>query len=166
MEDDVFVHTFAVETLNIQGMIKPLKDLSSIFILVFLGLLVSCSTSNSKNLSVSNSDTTSIGVNKAYKLINENVNNPNFVILDVRKPDDFLKEHIANAINIDFKSPNFSSKLDSLDKSKTYLIHCYGGFRSKNTMGMMQKKGFVRLYNMKGGIMKWKAKKLPVSTVK
>ncbi|RPH32569.1 MAG: rhodanese-like domain-containing protein [Bacteroidales bacterium] len=106
----------------------------------------------------------SINVSKAYKIIKENINNSKFVILDVRKPDDFRKEHIANAINIDFKSDNFSSKLDSLDKSKTYLINCYGGFRSKSTMGMMEKKGFAKLYNMKGGIIKWRAKKLPLVT--
>ena len=144
-------------------MIKPIKnDPNTLFFLVIMGLLVSCTTPSSKNLSIGASDTMSIGVNKAYKLIKENANNSNFVILDVRKPDDFEKEHIANAINIDFKSDDFSTKLDSLDKSKTYLINCYGGFRSKNTMGLMQKKGFVKLYNMKGGMMKWRVKKLPL----
>ncbi len=141
-------------------MINQSKQL---ILLLFIFLLFSIFFSGacSKKVSVSNSDTTSINVNKANKLIKENVSNPNFVVLDVRKPDDFKKEHIANALNIDFKSDDFSSKLDSLDKSKTYLINCYGGFRSKNTMALMEKKGFAKLYNMKGGIMKWRAKRLP-----
>lgn len=130
----------------------------------YVGFLFSCSTPSSKNLGSSNCDTSSINVKLAYKLITENTSNPNFIILDVRKPDDFEKEHIANAINIDFKAGNFSAKIDSLDKSKIYLINCYGGFRSKTTMGMMEKKGFTKLYNMKGGMMKWRAKKLPVVT--
>jgi rhodanese-related sulfurtransferase len=114
-------------------------------------------------LDSTNGDTTSIKVNKAYKLIKVNANNLQFVILDVRKPDDFQKDHIANSINIDFKSDNFSSTIDQLDKSKTYLIYCYGGFRSKNTMQLMEKKGFTKIYNMKGGIIKWRAKKLPLT---
>ena len=142
-------------------MIKA-SNIFNILGLFCLGLLLSCSTPGSKNLSNSNCDTSSINVKQAYKLIKDNESNQNFIILDVRKPDDFEKEHIANAINIDFKSSDFSTKLDSLDRSKIYLINCYGGFRSKNTMGLMEKIGFTKLYNMKGGIMKWRAKKLPV----
>jgi len=130
-------------------------------LLIFSLFSFNVSGERSKCLNTRNSDTTSIKVKKAYRLIKANASNPKFVILDVRKPDDFLKEHIENAVNIDFKSGNFSDKLDSLDKSKTYLINCYGGFRSKNTMRMMEEKGFTKLYNMKGGIMKWRAKKLP-----
>lgn len=145
-------------------MIKLIINLSNplfLFSLILIGLLVGCTTPNSKNLCAHKSDTTSISVKTAYNLIKDNASNPQFVILDVRKPEDFIKEHIANAINIDFKSEIFSAKLDSLDKRKTYLINCYGGFRSKNTMGMMEKKGFAKLYNMKGGFMKWRAKRLP-----
>ena len=141
--------------INQRKQLIPILLILALFSINFSGV---CST----NLNVNNSDTTSINVKKAYKLIKENAGNPIFVILDVRKSDDFIKEHIASAINIDFKSDDFSAKLDSLDKSKTYLINCYGGFRSRNTMGLMEKKGFVKLYNMKGGIIKWRARKLPL----
>lgn len=130
--------------------------------ILFLGFLWNCSSSKSNGANADVKDTVSISVKQALKLIEENKVNPNFVILDVRKSDDFQKEHIANALNIDFKSDSFSFKLDRLDKSKTYLINCYGGFRSKNTMKMMKEKGFVKLYNMKGGFMKWRAKGFPV----
>ncbi|NVO09252.1 MAG: rhodanese-like domain-containing protein [Bacteroidales bacterium] len=135
--------------------------ISALLILFLIAIDISGKCSSIKNLD--STDTTSIKVNKAYKLIKANANNSQFVILDVRKPDDFLKEHIANAINIDFKSEDFSNKIDLLDKGKTYLVYCYGGFRSKNTMQLMEKKGFKKIYNMKGGIMKWRAKKLPLS---
>jgi len=134
--------------------------------LFFLGQVLNCSTPKSNSINAEGADTTSINVKQAYKLIGDNKDNSNFVILDVRKPDDFQKEHINNAINIDFKSDNFSERLDSLDKNKTYLINCYGGFRSRNTMGMMEKKGFKKLYNMKGGFIKWRLKKLPVISAK
>ena len=104
----------------------------------------------------------SISVGRANKIIYEYLENPQFVILDVRKTDDYSKEHINKAINIDFKSSDFSIRLDSLDKSKIYLVHCYGGYRSKITLQMMEGKHFTKVYNMKGGIMKWRAKKLPL----
>jgi len=130
--------------------------------LLFLGFLWNCSSPKSNCTNADVKDTISISVKQAFKLIEENKVNPNFVVLDVRKPEDFQKEHIANAMNIDFKSDSFSFKLDKLDKSKAYLINCYGGFRSKNTMKMMKEKGFQKLYNMKGGFMKWRAKRYPV----
>jgi len=129
--------------------------------ILFLGFLWNCSSPKNNCTNTDLKDTLSISVKQALKLIEENKVNQNFVILDVRKSDDFQKEHIANAINIDFKSDSFSFKLDKLDKGKTYLINCYGGFRSKNTMKMMKEKGFVKLYNMKGGFMKWKLRKMP-----
>lgn len=139
------------------------KLIPALLILFFISINISGKCSSIKNLDSTNGDTTSIKVNKAYKLIKVNANNLQFVILDVRKSDDFLKEHITSAINIDFKSEDFSNKIDQLDKSKTYLVYCYGGFRSKNTMQLMEKKGFKKIYNMKGGIIKWRAKKLPLS---
>ncbi|NOU18912.1 MAG: rhodanese-like domain-containing protein [Bacteroidales bacterium] len=137
--------------------------ITAILILFFIAIDISGKCSSIKNLDSSNGDTTSIKVKKAFKLIKMNANNSQFVILDVRKPDDFLKEHITNAINIDFKSEDFSNKIDQLDKGKTYLVYCYGGFRSKSTMQLMENKGFTKIYNMKGGIMKWRVRKLPLS---
>jgi rhodanese-related sulfurtransferase len=138
------------------------KNIGNILLgLLFLSCLSNCSTSKTNSANADVKDTISISVKQAFKIITENKDNSNFVILDVRKPEDFQKEHIAKAMNIDFKSDSFSIKLDNLDKNKTYLINCYGGFRSKNTMKMMKEKGFVKLYNMKGGFIKWKLKKLP-----
>jgi rhodanese-related sulfurtransferase len=126
-----------------------------------------CLNSDSKSFS-NYSDTLkfykSIKVSRAFRLAKENENNPQFVILDVRKADDFQKEHIANAINIDFKLDDFSVRLDQLDKNKIYMVNCYGGFRSQNTMQLMKEKGFTKVYNVKGGIIKWRMKKLPVVT--
>jgi rhodanese-related sulfurtransferase len=42
------------------------------------------------------------------------------------------------------------------------MVYCYGGVRSKKTMELMEKLHFTKVYNVKGGMMKWKAKGLPV----
>jgi rhodanese-related sulfurtransferase len=154
---------------SIPNYMKRLSKYYFYFITLFFFSIVpsigECATQISSNYFVKN-DTIkyykSINVKSAFKEIKVNANNPDFIILDVRTTEDFQKDHIANAINIDFKSKDFSVKLDQLDRNKIYLVNCYGGFRSKNTMEMMKMKGFTRIYNMKGGIIKWRAKGLPL----
>jgi hypothetical protein len=47
----------------------------------------------------------------AYILIKENKDNPNFTILDVRTPEEFLGEYIENAVNLDYYSDTFGMTL-------------------------------------------------------
>lgn len=100
---------------------------------------------------------------EAYILIQENKDNPNFVILDVRTPEEFLGEHIENAVNLDYYSDIFRNDLDKLDKNKTYLIYCRSGSRSKNALNIMKELDFREVYNMLGGIIKWKSEELPTT---
>ena len=44
-------------------------------------------------------------------LIQENKDNPNFVILDVRTPEEYLSGHIENAVNLDYYSDTFRNDL-------------------------------------------------------
>jgi len=97
---------------------------------------------------------------EAYILIQENKDNPNFVILDVRTPEEFLDEYIENAVNLDYYSDTFRNDLDKLDKNKTYLIYCRSGRRSENTLNIMEELDFREVYNMLSGIIKWKSEGL------
>ena len=99
----------------------------------------------------------------AYNLIQENKDNSNFVILDVRTPEEFLGEHIENAVNLDYYSDTFRNDLDKLDKNKTYLIYCRSGGRSENAFNIMKELDFKEAYNMLGGINKWKSEELPTT---
>ena len=100
---------------------------------------------------------------EAYILIQENKDNSNFVILDVRTPEEFLGEYIENAVNLDYYSDTFRNDLDKLDKNKTYLIYCRSGRRSENTLNIMEELDFREVYNMLGGIIKWKSEGLPTT---
>jgi rhodanese-related sulfurtransferase len=100
---------------------------------------------------------------EAYILIQENKDNPNFVILDVRTPEEFLGEYIENAVNLDYYSDTFRNDLDKLDKNKTYLIYCRSGRRSENALNIMKELDFREGYNMLGGIIKWKSEELPTT---
>ena len=99
----------------------------------------------------------------AYILIKENKDNPNFTILDVRTPEEFLGEYMENAVNLDYYSDTFRNDLDKLDKNKTYLIYCRSGRRSENALNIMKELDFREVYNMLGGIIKWKSEGLPTT---
>ena len=103
-----------------------------------------------------------ISVIEAYNLIQKNKDNENFVIIDVRTPEEFTNEHIENARNLDYYSENFPDELDKLDRKKTYLIYCRSGKRSGNTLKIMKEVGFKKVFNMLGGIMQWKAEGYPL----
>ena len=98
---------------------------------------------------------------EAFTLIQNNQNNPDFVIIDVRTPEEFAAEHIENAINIDFYSEAFRGELDTLDKNKTYLIYCQVGGRSGSALDIMAELNFKEVYNLSGGINQWKTEGFP-----
>jgi len=103
-----------------------------------------------------------INVDEAYTLIQENEDNADFVILDVRTPQEYAEGNIAQALNINFKSDTFRDDVDKLDKEATYLVYCRSGVRSAGARDVMAELGFTEVYNMEGGILEWEAEGLPV----
>ncbi len=99
---------------------------------------------------------------EAFALIQDNQDNPDFVIIDVRTPEEFAEERIENAINLDFRSETFQDELNTLDKNKTYLIYCRSGGRSGSALDMMAELDFREVYKISGGIYAWKAEELPI----
>jgi rhodanese-related sulfurtransferase len=98
----------------------------------------------------------------AYELIQQNKGNPNFVLIDIRTPEEFMSGYIEGAVNINYHDNDFIEKLDKLDKSKTYLIYCRTGRRSSDTLNVMKRLKFNEVYRILGDIVRWKAEKLPL----
>ncbi len=80
----------------------------------------------------------------------------NAVILDVRSKAEFEKGRIPGAINLDINSTRFAEKVDALDRSKTYLVHCAVGMRSARACKKMESMGFKELYDLAPGFDGWK----------
>jgi rhodanese-related sulfurtransferase len=83
------------------------------------------------------------------------------VILDVRSGFEYKGDKIAGAQNISYTSSGFKPFIEKLDKSKTYLVYCASGSRSVGAVNNMQKMGFEKVYNLKGGIDNWKSNSKP-----
>lgn len=92
---------------------------------------------------------------EAYTLIQNNLENQGFAIIDVRTPEEYAAGHILNSINLDYYAGNFKDELNTLDKDKTYLIYCKSGNRSGKTRDIMRDLSFTEVYNMLGGIIQW-----------
>lgn len=108
------------------------------------------------NNGYSDSSEFNITTEQAEKMINENSGKPDFVILDVRTPEEYSSGFISGSVNIDIKSPDFQEKINALSKDKIYVVYCKRGGRSSRAFDLMKEKGFERVYNMMGGIDKWK----------
>lgn len=88
----------------------------------------------------------------ALELLNENQDNPNFVLLDVRTQEEFETQSIAGATQLDFYNESFDSKLNELNKDNTYLIYCGSGKRGAMTLDKMKDLEFKEAYNIEGGL--------------
>ena len=85
-------------------------------------------------------------------------------IVDVRTPDEFSKGHLQNALNIDWNGTSFDSEISELDKSKPVFVYCLSGGRSGQAAAKMRTDGFKEVYELQGGIMKWRGANLPETT--
>lgn len=79
---------------------------------------------------------------------------PNAILLDVRTDREFTSGSIEGAINIDYFSSSFRSKIDELPEDKTYFVYCRSGQRSGQAVKYFKSKGYDA-YNLDGGIMAW-----------
>ena len=77
-----------------------------------------------------------------------------YIILDVRRPDEFAAGHIPNAINV----PNESIGADEIselpNKDQLIMVYCRSGRRSKEASEKLVKLGYTNIVEF-GGILDW-----------
>lgn len=71
-----------------------------------------------------------------------------YVVVDVRTPEEYTPAHVKGAVHIDIKHSSFESKLRGLDKSKSYKVYCRSGNRSGKAIDIMKGHGFKNLENL------------------
>jgi len=99
---------------------------------------------------------------RAHQLIQEREDDSNFVIIDVRTPEEHMEGHLEGAINVDYLSPTFADEIGKLDRNGSYLVYCLVGVRSAYAVEIMTSLGFSEVYNMAGGIRQWYLDRRPI----
>jgi len=128
-----------------------MKFKSGYLLVAILFALISCSNGQNK---------TRLSAVEFNEAINKSTN---VVILDVRTPGEFSSGHLVNSLNIDWNNSNSEAELMKLDPSKEYFVYCLSGGRSSNAAEFLRTNGFKNVYELNGGIMKWRAAGLPES---
>ena len=102
-------------------------------------------------LSSCGSSYTRISQDEAMQMMQEQTD---YLIVDVRRPDEFAEGHIAGAINV--PSDDITDDMPELlpDKNQVLLIYCRSGNRSKEASKKLADIGYTNVYEF-GGINTW-----------
>ena len=94
----------------------------------------------------------------------EMYDNENSLVIDVRRPDEYMNGHVKNATHI--VVDNLYSEIDNLPKDKNLMFICEVGVRSGLACEMAAAMGLdpEKLFNIEDGTGSWIAKGLPSST--
>ena len=78
-----------------------------------------------------------------------------YIILDVRRPDEFAAGHIPNAINVPNETIGTAEIPELSDKNQLIMVYCRSGRRSKEASEKLVKLGYTNIVEF-GGILDWK----------
>ena len=78
----------------------------------------------------------------------------NFIILDVRRPDEFAEGHILNAINVANETIGTDEIPELPDKEQLIMVYCRSGRRSKEASEKLVTLGYTNIVEF-GGILDW-----------
>jgi len=83
-------------------------------------------------------------------------------IVDVREPDEFngALGHLPGAKLVPLGA--LAEKQGALEKAKPIVVVCRSGARSAQATVILGKAGFERVANLSGGMLRWRAQRLPV----
>ncbi|MBE6536375.1 MAG: rhodanese-like domain-containing protein [Ruminococcaceae bacterium] len=124
---------------------KRIKRL--IFLLLSSSLLASCAANKTTTV-----EYRQVTVDEAVVMMKEE---KNYIILDVRRPDEFAEGRIPGAINVPNEDIGTADIPKLPDKSQLILVYCRSGRRSKEAAEKLVKLGYTNIVEF-GGILDWK----------
>jgi len=78
---------------------------------------------------------------------------PNLILMDVRTQEEYNDDHIEGSINIPLVI--LDQKIMEFCSCEEFLLYCKSGTRSRQATDILLEKGYLRTYNMIGGIDAW-----------
>lgn len=112
-----------------------------------LMLLSSCGAPGSSSLGFRQ-----ISMDEAVKMMKDE---KDYIILDVRRPDEFAEGHIPGAINVPNEEIGTAEIAELPNKSQLILVYCRSGRRSKEASEKLVKLGYTNIVEF-GGILDYK----------
>ena len=78
-----------------------------------------------------------------------------YILVDVRTIEEYESGHIQDAVNFDFYSKSFQNDILSLDKSSSIILYCRTQNRSTKTANYLKENGYKEITILEGGITSW-----------
>ena len=87
----------------------------------------------------------------------ERVANNEWLLIDVRSPQEFADGHIPGAVNMPHENINdYLSELEN-HKNKPIIIYCRSGRRAKLAMKVLEEADFSEVMHLEGDMLGWSA---------
>ena len=94
---------------------------------------------------------TQISMKEAVAMMEEETD---YIILDVRTPEEFVEKHIPNAVNVPNETIGDDDIAELPNKNQLILVYCRSGNRSKQASKKLVELGYTNIYEF-GGINEW-----------
>lgn len=92
-----------------------------------------------------------ISVQELKKMID---NQEDFQLIDVRETFEY---EMSNLSGLNIPLAGLLLEADQISKDKPVIMQCRSGARSAAALNQLEQLGYTNLYNLKGGILAWKA---------
>jgi rhodanese-related sulfurtransferase len=86
----------------------------------------------------------------------------NFIIVDVRTPEEFRQGHVPNAINVPLSKIIVNSAILTSSKGKPIVLYCRSGYRAGKAAEALHKAGHQNLRHLEGDMQGWLKAGLPI----
>ena len=123
-----------------------------IFMLAFMvTCFVGCEEKNTSVSTESQNSYIQIQMDEAITMMEEETD---YIILDVRTPEEFAEKHITGALNVPNESIGTEEIKELQNKDQLILVYCRSGNRSKQASEKLVALGYTNVYEF-GGINDW-----------
>ena len=113
------------------------------FVFFFLLLIYSCQIFESTEINI---------ISDAQYI---EIQDTDYILVDVRTLEEYESGHIQDAIHFDFYSESFQNDILSLDKSSSIILYCRTQNRSTKTANYLIENGYKEIIVLVGGITSW-----------
>ena len=81
--------------------------------------------------------------------------NSDLMVVDVRSQKEFLQSHVPGATHIPFEYLETRFRAEVPKETKTIVVYCSSGERSRLACDFLSRDGYTTLVNMRDGFQKW-----------